>query len=486
MTVNKKLKLAILAVLASPLSSAITLDPVQIQSSAGELLYAEVNFRNATPNQNIRVSLASPEDILNIGANHQPPGHLNFYTRRNSNGEGVITITSSRPITESELNFIIKIEAGGSARLQHIRKSLNGSVLTSQQNKLAHGEKPLAPIMIVSEKEIALNLPVSTQHKKAETSVPTEKILNVRHSLPPALEKDIDSTEIASVAPAIIQNPVVNTIQQPAYLSAKIEDEVTLAPEISKSEEQEISVLSSTSNLSVSQSQDPLVKEYQSQLNAQTDRNLEQQEIKPALKTEIKTSQSSINSAVKLSTQSQQHIVKSNDSLWKIANQMAKQEKRTLNDVMREIKANNEHAFIQGDANRLRRGAVLNLNVQSTAPTPAKPKPQVVEPGLNKANTQSAKAKYRLDQAEMSLVAENQQDSKAASATNTSKNAKTSKDLALKVMTAREKTVKLQRNVTQLELALNQKDHRLQLLNARLAELQHQLKAQQIDKKPKS
>ncbi len=50
-------------------------------------------------------------------------------------------------------------------------------------------------------------------------------------------------------------------------------------------------------------------------------------------------------------------------------------------------------------------------------------------------------------------------------------------------MTSREKTVKLQRNVTQLEIALNQKDHRIQLLNARLAQLQQQLKNQQDAKK---
>ena len=53
-------------------------------------------------------------------------------------------------------------------------------------------------------------------------------------------------------------------------------------------------------------------------------------------------------------------------------------------------------------------------------------------------------------------------------------------------MTSREKTVKLQRNVTQLELALRQKDQRIQLLNARLAQLQQQLKAQQAQKKPNS
>ena len=84
----------------------------------------------------------------------------------------------------------------------------------------------------------------------------------------------------------------------------------------------------------------------------------------------------------------------------------------------------------------------------------------------------------------MSLVAENEQDSKLLSANqNTLKN-QSSKELALKVMTAREKTVKLQRNVTEIELALNQKDHRIQLLNARLARLEQQLKAQHADKKP--
>lgn len=51
-------------------------------------------------------------------------------------------------------------------------------------------------------------------------------------------------------------------------------------------------------------------------------------------------------------------------------------------------------------------------------------------------------------------------------------------------MTSREKTVKLQRNVTQLELALNQKDQRIQLLNTRLAQLEEKLKAQRAAKKP--
>ena len=51
-------------------------------------------------------------------------------------------------------------------------------------------------------------------------------------------------------------------------------------------------------------------------------------------------------------------------------------------------------------------------------------------------------------------------------------------------MTAREKTVKLQQNVSQLVSALQQKDHRIQLLNARLAQLEQQLKQQNQANKP--
>ena len=177
-----------------------------------------------------------------------------------------------------------------------------------------------------------------------------------------------------------------------------------------------------------------------------------------------------------------QHVVQSNESLWTIASRIAVENNRPVAEVMQQIKANNEHAFIQGDANRLRRGATLNLHAQ----TGTKPEKKAGIPKPETASApQSGKAKYRLNQAEMSLVAENQQDSSHGSAKKNTQSTQTSGDLSLKVMTSREKTVKLQRNVTELELALRQKDHRIQLLNARLAELQQQLQKQQAANKPK-
>src|SRR5690606_11002287 len=120
MTVYNKFKMAVLAMMIDQPVFAITVEPVQVQSAPGELLYAEMNFRQADLNTPIEVHLATSEDLAAMGIVHQPPGHLNFFTRRNSNGTGVITITSSRPITQNDLNFVVKIKQGNAARLQHI------------------------------------------------------------------------------------------------------------------------------------------------------------------------------------------------------------------------------------------------------------------------------------------------------------------------------------------------------------------------------
>ena len=146
---------------------------------------------------------------------------------------------------------------------------------------------------------------------------------------------------------------------------------------------------------------------------------------------------------------------------------------------MQQIKAQNSHAFIQGDVNRLRQGVALNL---SAAVDQGPQKTATVKTAPNSTQA-SGRAKYRLNQAEMNLVADNEQDSTQVSAKHSTKQDKSTAELSLKVMTAREKTVKLQQSVTEMELALRQKDQRIQLLNARLAQLQQQLKERENAKK---
>ncbi|MFV5383338.1 FimV family protein [Acinetobacter towneri] len=471
MTVYNKLKIAILSILASQQMYAMNVDPIQIQSTTGELLYAEINFRQSNVNEAIDVSLATAEDLMSIGASHRPPGHLNFFTRRNSNGTGVITITSSRPLTESELNIVVKIKEGNATRLQHIRTPLKRSAPAPLAAMQRSNEQALMPVMIVNEQDIALNLPVSANYQvetpKAIEQQTFEAPLTIKRNTPPALN-----------------HQTVTVVQTAPSRSAASENTTVITPKVAPAQTNNNptpTASTATTSVTAQQSADPLVQKF-----AEQQRTKQLAQTQPAAATkkpaQIAATQAKPSPVTAKPTVNTQHVVQSNESLWAIASRIAGENNRPVAEVMQQIKANNEHAFIQGDANRLRRGATLNLHAQANS----KPEKKAAIPKPETASTpQSGKAKYRLNQAEMSLVAENQQDSTHGSAKKNTQSTQTSGDLSLKVMTSREKTVKLQRNVTELELALRQKDHRIQLLNARLAELQQQLQKQQAANKPK-
>ncbi len=472
MTVYNKLKIAILAVIASQNIHAISIDPVQVQSAPGELLYAEIHFRHSDTSVPLNASLASAEDLLSMGTGHQPPGHLNFFTRRDGAGNGVITITSSRPVTDAELNFIVNIKEGNASRLQSIKTPLKRSPTNNASAQTRANELPLAPVIIVNEKDIALNLPTSTLYT-AKPVIAAEQPLLLSKKAPPSLIQAPITTPVAIESPVHVQNyaiPTPNAPHIPAPTALK-DSSTTLSSQNSATAK---IAPPAPANESASISQDPLAKKY-------ADEIAQKRATKPIENAPVKAQAATPTvQPVNTGSAATQYVVRSNESLWGIASRIAAEQNRPVGEVMKQIKASNEHAFIQGDVNRLRRGAALNIASGKSQ----KEQTKVSAAELAKTpSSQSGKAKYRLNQAEMSLVAEKSQDLAPASANNSSEKNKTSKELSLKVMTSREKTVKLQRNVTQLELALNQKDHRIQLLNARLAQLQQQLKAQQADKR---
>ncbi len=491
MTVYNKLKIAILAILASQPLHAITIDPIQIQSAPGELLYAEINFRQSDSNQPLQASLANAEDLMRMGVGHQPPGHLNFFTRRDSAGNGVITITSSRPMTDAELNIVVKVTEGNAIRLQHIKTPLKRS---AGQNpslaNLSRNERPLAPLIIRNENEIGLNLPVSTAYtaKTPNSIQKNEAPLSISRATPPSLNNSSTPT-LASVTPvaqayavpAPMVKPVapaapISPVQKQTVASAQAPTPAQTATKPSNSAEQPATSVAAKPAMG-QVSQDPLVKQF---AEAKAEQKTAPATPAPAPANVAPVSKSPVSAQTPPPAKAE-YVVQSNETLWGIASRLATAQNRPIGEVMKQIKASNEHAFIQGDSNRLRRGVALNLN--STAPS--KEQPKVNAAALAKIpSAQSGKAKYRLNQAEMSLISENERDSAHTSANKNTEKNQTSDKLSLKIMTSREKTVKLQRNVTQLELALNQKDQRIQLLNTRLAQLEEKLKAQRAAKKP--
>ncbi|WP_151749200.1 type IV pilus assembly protein FimV [Acinetobacter seifertii] len=452
MTAYNKLKIAIFTIMSSPSVYAITLDPIQIQSAPGELLYAEMNFQQADPNTPLQVSLATQEDLNGLGVTHQPPGNLNFYTRQNGQGTGVIVITSSRPIIDPELNIVVKVSEGNATRLQHIKTVLKPSPI----KKVAANETPLSPQFIVNEKDIALNLPESTRYTPAETATPVaettanERNLNISTGTAPALNNSAPATPFT-------EKP---TTQAPQQTIAAISNEPSA---VEKQPAASLKPSSDNQTTTVKKAAQPKLDQQKNALSKNTPK-----------KQKIST--------YKGPAPTGKYVVQRNESLWTIANRIAAQTKQPVAKVMRDIQAQNRHAFIQGDANRLRQGISLNLTTANTAKA-SHTKSKSSETNLAKAS--SGRAKYRLQQAEMSIVAENSPNSTHGSAKKSTQQGQNNTELAVKVMTTRKKTVTLQRNVTKLNQTLSLKDQRIQLLNARLAELQQQLKAQQQTHKQK-
>lgn len=461
MTVYNKLKIAVLAIMTSQTASAIIIEPIQVQSAPGELLYAEMAFSQADTDENMRVSLASPEDLASLGIQHQPPGHLNFFNRRNGQGTGVIVITSSRPLTSSELNIVVKVKEGNATRLQHIKTTLKPSQTVPLRASV--NEKPLVPV-IVTEKDITLNLPESTAYQvtqqKSRSPLPSkqDRPLLINNSRPPAL---------SGSAISIVQQPssIASSVVQPKDILHRQEQALRNKTQLSATPNTRPSTTASARPNPTTQSA------LTAKTGPSAKKTAEPQQRKLAVKPAI-TSTTSSRAPVE---QPHTYVVRNNESLWTIASQVAAQTQQPVTNVMQQIKEANQHAFIQGDVNRLRRGAVLNLNTQPVM-TQNKSRPKAVSPSY------SPKTKYRLNEAEMSLVAESTKNTAQGNAKRNNDQSMSSADLVLKVMTAREKTVKLQKNVTQLDLALQKKDHKIQLLNARLAQLEQQLKAQQTKK----
>lgn len=449
MTVYNKLKIAIFTIMSSPSLYAITLDPIQIQSAPGDLLYAEMNFQQADPNATLQVSLATPEDLSALGVTHQPPGNLNFYTRQNGQGSGVIVITSSRPVIDPELNIVVKISEGSATRLQHIKTVIKPSVIKKTENN----ESTLSPQLIVNEKDIALNLPESTRYTSsapalATTNSNSEQNLNIKSGTVPPINTNSSAplSENSSV-----QQIVTSTIPD----QAATKNQITSA--INKSD--------------ANNSPKTPVKKLAVQKKSVPSKNLSQNAAK---KQTLSPSRGPVTSG--------KYVVQHNESLWSIANRIAAKTKQPVAKVMHDIQKQNQHAFIQGDVNRLRQGIALKLAHTPISKTQQnKSKTEIT----HTAKSPSGKAKYRLQQAEMSIVAENSQNSTHGSAKKSTQQSQNNTELAVKVMTKREKNVTLQRNVTKLNQTLRLKDQRIQLLNARLAELQQQLQAQQNTHKQK-
>ena len=478
---------------------ALIIEPVKIDSSQGEPLYAEIPFHHASSQSPLQVSIAQPFELgLPEVLDSSKTAHYNFYVRQNNQGNGVIVITSSRPIHENTLNLVLKINDNGQVHMQQLRNRLPSRI---DRLKATLHETPLQPRIVVNEADLKLNLP--------ESSTGNEQRLTVSSAPPPMLNSAPKTPAVTVKTPA---PPAVSTASNVGLSSVNTQpvqstvSTVPLAPQpqsiahnFPTAPVQPTAPLQTQSeNLSIQISRravdQPPTAFAPSSFNkpvqvaptatANPAPTISVSNATTPTQTAAKPTQATTTKAI---DPNQQHRVKANESLWEISNQIAKSQNISVHKVMRDIQNNNQHAFVGGNASRLKQGVVLNIPSDYALPAakpalaPATQQARQI-PKTNKAAAPVTEPQKQND-AHMSIVANTNQGS--AQGTNQTGNNNTAQqnELTIKLKQARGTTLSLQNNVRQLDQQLREKEKRIALLNARLAELQQQLKSRQT--KPK-
>jgi len=187
--------------------------------------------------------------------------------------------------------------------------------------------------------------------------------------------------------------------------------------------------------------------------------------------------------------------VKRNDSLWAIASRMQKDTNQPVTVIMHSIQQLNKSAFIRGNPNHIKSGAIIILpNQQETQEAPkTDTQTTVVEnddvetnktPVLRTPTQQAKTAKTpyvrrgHLPDAKMTLVAPTLEGRAQGSATDkqSEDNARKLTQLNLQISSARERNMTLGQQISELEAKIKANDQKLALRNARLAELMQRLK----------
>jgi pilus assembly protein FimV len=108
--------LALLAILASFSASALGLGQIEVKSKIGQPLVAEIPIVTSDPSEleQLQVALASPETFARIGL--RPPigiiADLQFTQALDARGNPVIRVTSTQPVGEPLLTFLVEVDWG--------------------------------------------------------------------------------------------------------------------------------------------------------------------------------------------------------------------------------------------------------------------------------------------------------------------------------------------------------------------------------------
>jgi len=126
---NRTLKLSIMLALATGGGHALAQDlgPVQVRSTMDQPLVAEIPLNGVSgKTDNVHVTLASEEAFSRAGLNRGGlPVALTFVVGKNASGQPVIKVTSTAPVRDTYLDFLVEVSTDGNKVVREITMLLD-------------------------------------------------------------------------------------------------------------------------------------------------------------------------------------------------------------------------------------------------------------------------------------------------------------------------------------------------------------------------
>src|ERR1700754_1727001 len=126
---NRTLKLSIMLALATGGGHALAQDlgPVQVRSTMDQPLVAEIPLNGVSgKTDNVHVALASEEAFSRAGRTRAPlPVALTFVVGKNASGLPVIKVTSTAPVRDTYLDFLVEVSTDGNKVVREITMLLD-------------------------------------------------------------------------------------------------------------------------------------------------------------------------------------------------------------------------------------------------------------------------------------------------------------------------------------------------------------------------
>lgn len=492
----------------SSMAHAISLGQPTVQSEQHEPLSATINVSGIDA-KSFNVSLANGAIYQQMGLNQTNGMQVRFMPV--SDTAGVILLSSSQPVSTPFADVVLNLENGN----EHFVEAQTLLMPLPKNSKVE--PSTTAQQMITAPAQV--DLPVVAQNTE-----PTGTPLAVQMTAPPPLFAETHETIVQSnVANAQHTNTQGQTTETslwaddaapiPTNIQAanQATSQATTNARIMSEEERVIaSITPEGTNTQINILTEQIIRRVlpRGATPSPTPTSLGQPLDEPAL-AQIPTQPNQSANAAADSNEQQisdapVYVVQSGDNLWSIANQIAKANDMSVNDVMKELHTQNPNAFNNNNINQLKANVSLSIpnyavipsqkaiadaisaqrksNSQATSnrSSTARTQTRAQRPASSSQAHSSRTVSRPLPRPQVTLVTPSQSGQATGSQNRSnavSGGAGNDEQLVNTLRNTRNQTAQNARRVNSLNQELNSATQRLQLQNERLAELEARLKA---------